>query len=174
MALPAPVVMSTLSGECLGAVLASWGVQIGGFSSGTWPAANRAYYLPFRLDEPWTVRRMFVFNGSTASGNIDLGIYSQAGTRLVSSGSTAQAGTNGPQWVDVTDTPLSAGVYYLALAASATTTTVFRTIQGTLSVWQAMGVREESSALPLPATATFTAPSGSVYIPLFGASERTV
>jgi hypothetical protein len=57
---------------------------------------------------------MLVLNGATASGNMDVGIYDYAGTRLVSSGSTAQSGTSAFQDFDITDTLLGPGIFYLA------------------------------------------------------------
>lgn len=87
-------------------------------ASAAWPSANLAILVPFRLPAPLLVQRLFLLNGATASGNVDIGIYDVAGTRLLSTGSTAQSGTSAVQSVDVTDTPLAAGVFYLALATA--------------------------------------------------------
>lgn len=141
-------------------------------ASATYPTANMALYVPFWLPTPLTAIQMFVFNGATVSGNIDVGIYAADGTRIVSSGSTAQAGTNALQAFDITDTLLGPGNYYLAIAADNTTGTQFRT---TFAARHAagQGCFTQASAFALPATATFaTVSAGS--IPAFGFSTRAV
>src|SRR5574343_386960 len=93
LALPAQVgQISSYGPNSLGAVFLA--VQASALASATWSSANRALYSPFRLGCTINVTDMFVANGSTASGNLDLGIYDERGTRLVSSGSTAQSGTS--------------------------------------------------------------------------------
>ena len=140
-------------------------------SSATWPVANKAYYIPFRLPVPIVVNQLFFFNGATASGNIDVGIYDQAGTRLTSAGSTAQSGTNALQAFDITDIQLGPGWFYLAGAASATATTVFRFGMGVVERCKLLGVLNQTSALALPAVATFAIAS-EVNIPIVGLAGR--
>lgn len=81
-------------------------------------AANKPSAFPFVLDEAITVYQLGWINGSAAGGNADIGIYdSVAGVptnRLVSAGSTACAGNSVWQFVDVTDTVIPAGGYFLA------------------------------------------------------------
>ena len=58
----------------------------------TWPVANTAFYVPVSLPFPYQVRRVFWVNGSTiTSVSMDFGIYNATGTRLYSTGSTAQS-----------------------------------------------------------------------------------
>ena len=139
--------------------------------SGTWPAANRAIYIPFTLYGPETVRKMFCGNGGAVSGNVDVGIYNAAGTRLVSSGSTAQASINVLQVFDITDTTIGPGYYYMALALDNTTGTILNSNPAVfvMPVW---GVKQEAAAFPLPATATFANVS-SAYLPMVGLSMVT-
>jgi hypothetical protein len=144
-----------------------------GFTPGsnTWPTANKAIYIPFPVRFPITVVKLFVENGTTVSGNIDVGIYDRGGARLVSSGSTAQSGTSAIQSFDITDTTLNPGLYYLAVAMDNTTAHLLR--WGTSSaIPRAMGVMEQTSAFALPSTATFAALSSS-YIPFVAATLRT-
>jgi hypothetical protein len=110
--------------------------------------------VPVVLAIPVTVYQLAGFNGTVVSGNIDLGIYDANGGRLVSAGSTAQAGTTAAQVIDITDTLLTPGVYYLAQSADNITATVHGSNLGN-QVLAACGVVQMLSAFPLPTTATF-------------------
>ena len=142
-------------------------------ASATWPANNQAIYIPFELDMPMIVTQMFTVNGATASGNVDVGIYSADGTRLVSKGSTAQSGTNTIQAYDITDTYLDCGAFYMALALSSTVGTLFRLSHGAANDWLIWGGLQQASAFALPATATF-AVNTTQYLPLFGITGNSV
>lgn len=137
-----------------------------------WPTANKALYIPIRITHPCVALRMLVLNGATASGNMDVGIYDYAGTRLVSSGSTAQSGTSAFQDFDITDTLLGPGIFYLALALDNTTGTI-----GMHTVFprylRAAGVQEQGTAFALPATATFATASVQV-LPRMGLTVRNL
>jgi hypothetical protein len=111
---------------------------------------------------------LYHYNGATAANNIDVGIYDAAGTRLVSAGSTAQAGTSDLQLFDVTDTLLGPGLFYFAVSFDGTTGTVFRHVVSQ-NFGQALGVcQQTASAHPLPATATFAANAFQI-VPTCGA-----
>lgn len=157
-----PAVLHTLSREA--ADTGSTGADLG---SAVWTAANRAIFVPFRLTRAKPVTKLFAHNGATASGNLDIGIYTIDGTRIVSTGSVAQSGTNVCQVIDITDTLLGDGDYYLALAMDGTTGTVFRAAPQATRLRTA-GVLQQASAFPLPATATFAAVA-SAFLPFFGA-----
>lgn len=140
-------------------------------ASATWPTSNKAIFVPFWIPEAITVTQLFWRNGAAVSGNVDVGIYNSAGTRQISTTSTAQSGTNTIQSVDVADTALSAGVYYLACALDNTT--------GTITVWtltasqgQSMGLAVQTSAFALPATATL-ASYDTTALPWIGLTTRT-
>lgn len=78
--------------------------------------------LPFRSQEGMVVTHLGWQNGSAAGSNHDIGIYTTAFVRLVSSGSTLGSGNSLWQWVDVTDTALNPGqIYYLVKSVDATT-----------------------------------------------------
>lgn len=145
------------------------GSQTGGSTPGSaaWPAANDAIFVPFVIQYPVLIKRLFSLNGGTASGNIDVGIYTQDGILIISAGSTAQSGTNTAQFFNVTDFILTPGRYYFACAKDDTTGTVFR---ANLSVIrnQCIGVAKMASAFPLPATATLATPT-SGNLPVMGA-----
>lgn len=159
---PAPRTISTISKESLG--LASSfrgaGTSVTVASSRGWPAANLALYFPVILTTTFTAKKLVRANGSTLTGNVDVGIYAADGTRLVSAGSTAISGSSMPQEWDITDLVMAPGLYYLAASASATTAHIWGTVFEGGAAYkgaQAFAVRQEAAAHPLPATATMTA-----------------
>lgn len=85
------------------------------FANSAWPAANRAVYVPVALHARFTVARFMVCNAGAVAGDLDIGLYNFAGSRLISTGTTAQSGTNAVQYVDVTNQSFPAGNYWLAL-----------------------------------------------------------
>ena len=134
--------------------------------------ANRVVFVPFRVPEAVTVTKMFWGNGSAVAGNLDAGIYDEVGTRLVSTGSTLQAGTARLQVVDVTDTTLARGVYYLAMLSdtSGATQKVLAALPAA-GIPQSLGLLQQASVtLPLATNAspaTF-AKYASAFVPLVG------
>lgn len=125
-----------------------------------WPAANRAEFVPFRVPYPVTVYKLACGTGTANTGNFDLGIYDANGTRLVSTGSTPKTTAGVERIIDVTDTFLLPGLYYLAMAVDGTAAYIQTSGQTWLS--KMAGIREMSSAFALPATATFaTASTGN-------------
>jgi hypothetical protein len=123
--------------------------------SGTWGVANRAWYHPVILTHPIVVTKLWWQNGTTIAGNLDCGIYDEQGHRLLSTGSTAQAGTTAIQSVDVPDTAISAGLVYLALAGDSGTSSIWVMGNNTTASGIAYSVYLQLSAFPLPAIATF-------------------
>jgi hypothetical protein len=130
-----------------------------------WPSADLAIYVPVLVPRPVLVRKLWFGSGVTSTGNIDIGLYGANGTCLVSSGATAKVNTD--QVVNVTDTPIGPGLYYLALVAHTATDTFQRT-PATAPMPVALGVFYEAAAYPLPATATFAISQATAYIPLVG------
>lgn len=169
------VTISPFSMESLGPYLAAGqtGANVNGTTSQVWPSANLALFIPFYVSRRTTITQIFCLNGATVAGNLDVGIYTQDGTRIVSSGSTAQAGANAIQALSITATQLSAGVYYMAMSMSSATATIFRTTLFNNTATRSIGVAQMASALPLPATATFASATFGT-IPLFALTTRTV
>jgi hypothetical protein len=126
--------------------------------SGAWESADRAVYQVVSIPAPCTVKRVWWANGDTVTGGatVEVGIYrnvSSAPTSLVVSGSATQGAASEVQFVDVTDTFLVPGAYWLAITASTTTeTTFFRSV--VLYAIDASLRQQETAARPLPATAT--------------------
>lgn len=144
-------------------------------TSAAWTAVNRALYLPLYIDRPGIVTKLLAYNGATAAGNVDIGLYDRNYNRIVSKGSTAQAGTSVLQEFDVTDFSIVPGVYFVGLAASLTTTTFFMCVTNISGYLGGMGITQEASALPLPATATpVQVGSAVVQVPVAGIAFRAL
>lgn len=164
--LPPRPMIGTVSPECLGNAYRA--IASTSAASAGWPVANQAAYMPLVLSRQITVKKLWAANGSNATGNVDIGIYDEFGVRIVSTGSTARAGTNTLQAIDIADTTIGPGRFYLALVCSSTSGAFFRGSTGAYKP-QLFGMYVEASALPLPATASF-ATSSSGYFPMFGLS----
>lgn len=137
-----------------------------GHASAAYPSANLAIFVPLYIAIPCTVTRMYIYNGATVAGNADIGIYDRDGNKIVSKGATALSGTSRLQFFDITDTQLTRGIYYYAMAHDSTST--FRRFALTIAgAALAFGVKQMASAYPLPSTATF-ADFSQTALPLFG------
>lgn len=141
----------------IGAMAVSHGAQ-------AWGTSNMARYVPIMVTQPTPLTKFF-WPMNTAA-NVDVGIYTATGTRIVSAGSTAGAGLATYQEFNVTDTTLEPGRYYLAAnidnGAGQAGGFLFTT-----ELCRALGCYEEAAAFPLPATATFAAPTSNL-IPSVG------
>lgn len=137
------------------------------YASSTYVSANRALFIPFHVYRSILVTKLWSANGATASGNIDVGLYNADKRYIISSGSTAQAGTNTCQQFDITDTLLTPGDYYLAVAMDNATGTLFRSAQTAVNLRRA-GLLQQASAFALPTTTFTGAAIASAFIPLIG------
>jgi len=146
-------------------------------ASAAYPAANRAYYVPFTIQRQATALQMWTYNGATASGKVDVGIYDSAGNRLVDIGiATNQAGTTTLQFYNLTDTVLVPGVYYMAVQKDDAVGTFFRYATSVKTVYGAMGLlAQDVGSFGLPSTATMTEEQGTAtgYLPIFGIQIAT-
>ncbi len=123
-----------------------------------WEVANKAVFVPIHIFQAVTFSTLFFVNNGSTSGNRDLGIYALDGTKIVTSGSLADSGTNTLQKVSVTTTALSPGTYYIAMARVNTTGGCGVQPVGN-SLMTMIGVKEQASAFPLPSPATPVATS---------------
>lgn len=121
----------------------------------TW-IANLVVYMPFSLPFPYPVQRLFWLNGSTVTTtNVDCGIYSPGGQKLLSSGSTAMGSASVLQYVAL-GTPflLSPGQYYIAWTCD-NTTARGQAVSGTADAGRMLGMLQETTGgFGLPATMT--------------------
>jgi hypothetical protein len=131
--------------------------------------SNLALYIPLRISEPISVVKAGWRNGATATGHIDVGVYDINGNRLVSSGSTLQSGANALQVVNLASTALGIGRYWLAMACDLNTATVFATTTFAAALLSGFGVKEQTTAFPLPATMTDVSATGTRF-PFVGLS----
>lgn len=134
-------------------------------ASTAWPSANLAIFVPFQLTDYQTVTKIIVGAGATAAGNFDVGIYDSTGNRIVSSGATAK-GASTEHIIDITDTALGPGLYYMAMAADGTNNYVMWTPSGTspvpLQKARLVGVLNVASAYTLPSSVTLAAASSAL------------
>ena len=97
------------------------GTSIAG-NSYAWEAANCPVALKFWLNRPETVYQLGWENGSgTMTDSCDVGIYDTGWARKISTTSTARSGVSSLQFVDVADTALTAGGYWLVMSNTGTT-----------------------------------------------------
>lgn len=164
------IILSPASIDSIGPELGSMGYTV---TSSTWPAANRAYFVPIRVHAPTTITNMFIVNGTVASGAVDVGIYAENGILIVSSGSTAQVGTTATQTFDIADTLLAPGSYYLAMSQDGTAGTTQR-YTPSLALARMLGVVIQAAAFPLPASATFVTSVGNAAPSIFATTRSVV
>ena len=145
-------------------------------ATAAYPAADMALYIPFFLFGRTVIKKLGWFNGSTASGNVDAGLYDVAGRRITSTGLTAQSGTNTMQSVDITDVALGAGMFYLAITMDNTTGTLFRgTLSATTDLLVLLGMAQQQLGAGAALPTTFTlARIAQNFIPAVAAFGRTL
>lgn len=140
----------------------------------TWPTANKAIAYPFLVSKTYNVKKLWCFNGSAVSGNVDMAIYTAAFARVVSIGSTAQAGTSVFQEFDIADTDLTPGLYYAALNCDNTTSTFIMGPTLSASIMKMSGVMEQAVGavtLPNPFVPAVAVHTRAV---MFGLADRTL
>jgi len=144
----------------------------GAAAGAAWPANNRAIYMPFFVERVVTAVKMSI-EVAVQAGNLDVGIYDENFARLVSSGSTA-VGAVGLQVVDITDTVLTPGLYYMAMNCSTTSAGFFRLGPSSSVINTLTGHRmQDVGAIALPNPATPATPS-SPYIPCLAIALQAV
>lgn len=154
------------------------GVPLASAASATWSLAKRVIYVPVYLPQSMTATLLWWLNGATVgTDTVEAGIYNSAAglptTKIVSSGTgVTSAGANIVQSIDITDTFLAPGLYFLALTASGTTTTIWRFAPSN-ALLKGFGLAAETTGtFGCPSTATPTS-SGLVAVPMFGFATVT-
>lgn len=164
---PSVGTISPWSLESLGVQLNSVG-STGAPAGNAWPSNNLGIFVPFELSNAVTCPAMFYYSNA-ATGNYDIGLFTSAGAKIVTKGSTALA--SGWQNVSITSTLLQPGRYYMALALSSNQS-IFA-VNPAFPIGAALGVKQSVSAVPLPASATLVDLT-QAYLPMFGLSISTV
>jgi hypothetical protein len=117
-------IISTIDMASCGDVVAGLGRSAP--ASFAWTTANMVRFVPFYITEPIVVVKLLHYNGATAAGNNDIGIFDRSGNKIIGGANPAQAGTSAWQEHDITDTALNPGVYFVGLKNDGTTGTYFR------------------------------------------------
>ena len=170
------VTITPWSQEACGALTHIGMTALGAAASAAYPADALAMFFPFYVTKPVITANMFTYNGATAIGNVDVGVYDEAATRLVSSGATAQSGTSTLQTYNITDTLFGPGLFYLAITLDDTGAGLGTLFRGTIAqamFGRAIGMAQQATQTTLPAAATLAA-FAQTYIPLFGLTVRSV
>ncbi|MEO6604358.1 MAG: hypothetical protein ABIN55_01970 [Aeromicrobium sp.] len=130
-----------------------------------WPTANLAFYIPFVLERTVTVYQVGWVNAATAvTGTHEAGVYDSLGSKIIS-GAAAGSGLSAVQVVNVTDTVLSAGQYWIAMVNTSTVGHVWAWAP-TAPQAASLGVLTEATAGTLPTTATMAISQTSAFIPI--------
>ncbi len=167
-------VINVFSPECLGM---DYLVTDNDIPSTAW-TANLLVYVPLIAANALIVSQFFWYNGATVDGasHTDVGIYTEDGsTKLVSSGSTVNAGTSQFQAANISDVTLPANRrLWLALGCDSSTQT-YRCTNLIISGLEFIGVKQQASGWSsgLPSSATFAAPSVAK-MPIFGFTGKAV
>lgn len=140
-------------------------------ASTAWATGNQARYVPFLIPDQITIVKLLAYNGSTANGNTDIGLYDEGGNQIVGIAAAAQSGTTAWQEFDIADTTINPGLYYIGLLNSGTTGTYFA--YADLQWGRILGVYSQAvGAGNLPNPATFAA-LDAFGIPIVAMSQRS-
>lgn len=157
-------IISTASDWSVGGVVRLMG---GGSLASSTMVANRAYYMPLHLPATVSAKRMCYCVGTVGgTDTIQLGIYDEAGNRIVASTAATVGTAANFVFQDITDTVLQPGSYYLACVLNGTTATILRWGLTTTPAGQ-LACLQQATAAPLPNPATFAASNDNV-IPYIG------
>lgn len=115
-------------------------------TTGAW-TANRAVYAPVLVDTH-SLLTQIVVRVQTAAGNVDAGIYSWDGRRIVSLGSTACPAA-GVAVLNIADTWVRPGWHWLAFASDSGTA-IFRQYVLATTGMRCFAFAQQTSAFPLP------------------------
>jgi hypothetical protein len=117
-----------------------WNVFLLGSTAftGTTIGSSNIFLYPVQVTEPYRVRRFWVVNGATTNGTWEVGVYSDGGAKVASSGAVTQAG-GGVIQQSTTDFTLGIGSYWIALASSSGSATF---LGRTIAVTSARNLRE--------------------------------
>lgn len=134
-------------------------------------SANTAHLIPFWVSQTTSFTIVRIANGTTLNGHFDLGVYDKDLNRLVSTGSTLQAGASTNQTVTVSLT-IPAGNYYMAISVDSSSATYFRqTFVGT-AIAEHVGILGFSSQFPLPSSLASATRVAVNWIPIMSWANR--
>jgi hypothetical protein len=168
---PGEIIITPLSYQSIGVPLKSW-AQIGLTTSLAYPAADVGLFVPFTIPEPTTFTKLFWLNGSAAGDSWDIGLFLEDGTLIVAAGTQTGTGNSTVQVIDIADTTLARGRYYLGVTHSSTTANRAAGLFPAANICHGIGMFQDSScAAPFSTNAnpaTFAA-YAQAFIPAIGA-----
>jgi hypothetical protein len=110
-----------------------------------------AIYIPITIERICSVYQVAVENGATLNGSFDIAIFDWPSyTKLVGTGAVSQTGSGAIQTVDITDTVLRPGNYFVGMSTNSGTATYRGTIALSARALRSVGVQQQSSAYTLP------------------------
>lgn len=128
--------------------------------------ANLGIFVPHEFDQPIVIIQIHI-EVTTQVGNVDCGVYDEAGNRIVANGAVA-VGAAGVQTFNIADTTIAPGRYLIGISFSGAAA-----IKECTPLWAAtavggtlVGVKQNAAAHPLPATVALSATT-RLTIPLF-------
>lgn len=146
----------------------SRGLHANAPTSNAWSSANRAIYIPIHIAVTTVARRLWLAVGTTGGTNsVDMGIYDSAGNRLVSDGGHTVGTASQVQFLNITDTTLQPGAYYIGIAYNGTTAHIMTHNAPNTDEARLVGILQQATAYTLPNPATF-ATLGTTLIPICG------
>ena len=167
MSYTAPNLLLMPARHSIDTVADSWLPDIVTVSTGVWPSANLAIYVPIAVPSRVVVRKLWFGSFTTGTGNVDMALYDAAGVAVVTATNAAKVAAQQEQVFDVTDTTVGPGLYYIGLSSDSATDTFYRVVH-LAPLPAAYGVLTEASAYPLPSTATWTVDNTLAVVPVMG------
>lgn len=169
-ALPTLPVVTPFSEECLGPLSRYFG---GTAAASATAGSQVAQFFPWTIEAAIKIVKGIVMNGASVNGNLDVAVYDHEFNRVVSMGATTQAGTNAVQELDITDTVLLPGRYWMAFLCTGSGTVFARSAADEISLG-AFAILEQTAQTALPSTATAVKSTAATpLIPVFGFSTET-
>jgi hypothetical protein len=152
----------------------------GGWDGQAWPTANTAFFVPIVIPTDCTVEGFTYLTGGTATvgSNLDIGLYSAAGSLLTSTGSTAYTtgSANTHFRIAVTPYDVTAGMYYLGMVNNTNNTgnQFGRIVAGRGWCGSCGGYVRAGIGVPLPSDNTsWTTSTTESRVPIFGVLLRS-
>jgi hypothetical protein len=139
-------------------------------AAASWGTADLVELVPFTVTRNFTVATVFWYNGSAVAGSVQVGVYDSSFNLVFACTPASQAGVNALQLVSVTPALLIPGQYFLALGASLSTATFFRSSLSVTNRYRALGALQATASFPMPASVSPVAVTG-LGPRLYGISE---
>jgi hypothetical protein len=152
-------VVSSAGLECIGQVATQGTIT-------TWPTAKLIMYYPFSISRGMTITELMWENGTTNSGNVQVGVYNSAFVLLGSCASTGQTGGSAIQVAAASSSffiPAGQVLYFAISQSDGAGQIITIGVPAQAGTLAAFGVMSETTgSFGLPATATPTVPTNEL------------